>query len=117
MEEQLTKKKSKLWIWIVIVIVIILLGIAAYFIFNLGKSSLDKALEKKDLITGKSAIELIETADFEGMERAGLTGEDTKLIVEAGLVDMEKAEAALEEETQNIIDEGKKQLELAEANR
>ena len=105
---QVTEKKSK-W-WVLVVIAILVLGIGAYFVLR-DESPLEKALKKIDPLTKKSAVELIETADFEGLERAGLTGEETQLIMDEGLVDLEKTDIALKQRTKDIIDEGVRKLE------
>lgn len=96
----------------IILIIVILLGllVGAYFIF-LYKSPLEKAMAKTDPVTGKNAKELIESFDIEGIERAGLTQEDIKLIMESGEVDMSKSEAAVEQEVKETIEKGEEEIE------
>jgi len=134
------KKKRRTGLIILVVILVVAILIGTYFLIK--TPPLEEIIAKEDSLTGKNTMALMATNDEAGMDRAGLTEKEVKLIValiesanieglieagvtpeeiqavmESGLVDMEKAEAALEKKVQDTIDEGIRQLELAEENR
>jgi hypothetical protein len=75
------------------------------------KTPLEVALDKVDPVTGKNAIEMFESADFEAGERMNLTPEEIKLIFEAGLVNQTKLQESLDKSLQSSIDAGSAQIE------
>ena len=124
---------------LIVVLIVIAVAIGAYFLIKgLQTPSLEETLAKEDSSTGKNTMALMATNDEAGMDRAGLTQKEVKLIVvliesadieglldagvtqeelqavmESGLVDMEKAEAAMEEKVGDIIQRGVDALENA----
>jgi len=71
-----------------------------------GEIDLQKVLAKVDPVTNNRAIELIQSADLDGMMRAGITSEESQFIIDQGLIDMDKLAEAVNKNVKDTVDEG-----------
>ena len=71
-----------------------------------GEIDLQKVLAKVDPVTNNRAIELIQSADLDGMMRAGITSEESQFIIDQGLIDMDQLAEAVNKNVKDTVDEG-----------
>jgi len=71
-----------------------------------GEIDLQKVLAKVDPVTNNRAIELIQSADLDGMMRAGITSEESQFIIDQRLIDMDKLAEAVNKNVKDTVDEG-----------
>jgi len=87
---------------VIFILILLFLGIIIYFVANKTQLNLKEIIDKKDPATNKNPVELIADSDYEGLERAGVTGKENELIIDfmieaIGLYDWEKIDNAWQE--------------------